>query len=115
MILYYFFALGLHHIMCRKVIYMSWRYRHLWLGRRQMWAMLTNRKRYAFYLGGYVVSRLLYFSPHDVFRGDGEKYERLRATAKRWKICHLYDLVPITDENTRPWGTHEERCAENLR
>ena len=112
MILYYFFALGLHRVMfCRTALRMAWCYRHLWLGRRQIWAMLTNRKRYAFYLCGYVMARLLYFSPAGVFRGNGEKYERLRRTAIKWQVPHLYDLVPISDENTRPWGSSEERRA----
>ena len=114
MILYYFFALGLHHVLCRKVLYMSWKYRHLWLGRRQAWAMLTNRRSYAFHLCGYVVARLLYFSPAEVFRGDGERYDRLRRTAIEWQVPHLYDLGPITEENTQPWGSPGERRRQSL-
>ena len=113
MVILYFFLLGLHRLVCRRMIEMAWCYRYLWLGWRQTTKAILS-PYYGFHLCGYVVSRLLYFSPADVFRGDGEKYERLRATAKRWKIHHLYDLEPISDENTRPWGSPEERRGSSL-
>ena len=99
MVFLYFVLLGLHRLVCRSMIEMAWGHRKFWLGWRQTPRAILS-PYYGFHLCGYVVARLLYFAPSSVFRGRMDEYQRLKRTAIRWKIHHLYDDELISDDNT---------------